>query len=251
MLLFAHLCIGAIAGLYLYRATKVPGMVAIATVAALLPDLIDKPLEVLWGGRFGQVALFHTFLVFVILGLIGIIVLLVFRSPVPAVVAGMVGLHQVVDLLWLNPQNWFYPFLGAIPESCPCPAPSLPAAAASTAMAIPVEAPGHFLLRSVMGEVLSPSEWVFLLVLVLLLFSPTMQGKGFRWGAGLLALLAVGAIAPAAGLPIVLAAEDGLAMERLLLVVAAVEAVALWHYGRLEALDAKGREPPGSPTEPG
>ena len=41
-----------------------------------------------------------------------------------------------------------------------------------------------------------------------------------------------------------LAAEDGLAMERLLLVVGAVGAAALWYYGRLYEMD-KGEKEPG------
>jgi hypothetical protein len=227
MLIFGHLCIGAVVGLYLFRATKNPAMVLIASVGSLLPDLIDKPLEVLGAGDIiGQVALFHTFLVFLILGAIGVLFLGLSRSPVPAVVAGMVGLHQVVDLLWTNPVTWLYPFLGEIP-SC-CPAPSLPHATG----VIPVEAPVHFVWRAILGEILSPSEWVFLLVLALILLSPGLGRRAFLWGSGLLALLSIASIAPVLGMHVRLAAEDGMAMEELLLVVSAVGAAGLWLYDR-------------------
>jgi membrane-bound metal-dependent hydrolase YbcI (DUF457 family) len=230
MLIFGHLCIGAVVGLYLFRATKNPAMVLIASVGSLLPDLIDKPLEVLGAGDIlGYEALFlHTFLAFVILGAVGILSLRLLRSPVPAVVAGMVGLHQVMDLMWTTPEKWLYPFLGPIPQSCSCLTPSLLPAAGGIAVEVPV----NFIWRAIQGEILSPSEWVFLLVLALILLYPRLDGRAILWGSGLLALLSIASLAPVLGMPVALATEDGMAMEDLLLVVSVAGAAGLWFYDR-------------------
>ena len=230
MLVFGHLCIGAVVGLYLSRATKNPSMILIASVGSLLPDLIDKPLEVLGAGDIlGHEALFlHTFLAFVILGAVGILALRLLRSPVPAVVAGMVGLHQVMDLMWTTPEKWLYPFLGEIPQSCSCLTPSLSPVLGGISMEVPVS----FIWRAISGEVTSPSEWVFLPVLVLILLSPRLDGKAILWGSGMLAMLSIAALAPFMGLPFHLTAEGGKGMEELLFVVSVAGAAGLWLYDR-------------------
>ncbi len=64
MLIFCHLCIGAIAGLALARVTRDLRMVPLAAVASVIPDLVDKPLGyLLYGDILGHGRLyFHTLL---------------------------------------------------------------------------------------------------------------------------------------------------------------------------------------------
>ncbi len=245
MLVFAHACIGAIIGLYLSRMTRNPSMVLFAILGSLLPDLVDKPLEVLGlGDILGYEALFfHTLLALGILALIGILALRFFGSPVPAVVAGMVGVHQAMDLMWMTPQSWLYPFLGGLSQSCSCLTPALETVPGTPAMNVPLD----FVWRVAGVEVLSPSEWVFSAVLVLILLAPRLDGKALLWGSGLLAVLALAALAPFAGLPVHLIAEGGIEMEVLLVFVSAAGAAGLWLYDRR---DRAGQEVSSSDHRP-
>jgi hypothetical protein len=232
MLIFGHLCIGAVLGLFLSRLTRNQSMVLFAVFGSLLPDLVDKPLELLGlGDILGYEVLFlHTFLALIVLCVAGTIAFRISGSPVPAVIAVTVGLHQVMDLMWTAPGRWFYPFLGPIRRSCSCLTQSHPHLIGP----ISVKAPLIFFGRTVAGEVLSPSEWVFLVVLALILLAPRLEGRAFLWGPGMLGILSIASIAPLAGLPVHLIAEGGTEMDELLLVVSAAGSLGLWLYDRLD-----------------
>jgi hypothetical protein len=234
MLIFAHLCIGAVIGLHLSRVTKNPSLVLFSILGSLLPDLVDKPSEVLGlGDILGYEALFlHTLLALAILAVAGILALHLFRSPVPAIVAGMVGTHQVLDLMWLTPEEWLYPFLGPIPQSCSCLTPSLSPIPGTLALDVPID----FVWRQIAVEIFSPSEWVFFVVLALILLAPRLDRRALLWGSGLLAVLSLAALVPFAGLPVHLIAEGGMEMEVLLVLVSCAGAAGLWLYDRKDRM---------------
>ena len=191
MLVFCHLCIGAVLGLFLVRSTRDPGMVALAALGSILPDLVDKPIGYLvYGDILGHGRLYlHTLLFLALIAFAGLLAWRFGRSRAVAVLAGLVGLHQLMDLMWLSPVTWLYPFLGPFP----------------TEAAVEL---GGWLFSL---EVLSVSEWVFLAVIALVFLSVTRgDGRLLAWGS--LALLVLGIATPAwlGGLPLHLL-PDGMA----------------------------------------
>ena len=191
MLIFCHLCIGAIIGLFLARSTRDKGMVALAAIGSILPDLVDKPVGYLvYGDILGHGRLYlHTLLFLALLACAGLLAWRLTRSRAPAVLAGLVGLHQLMDLMWLAPVTWLYPFLGPFP----------------TEAAVDL---GGWLFSL---EVYSVSEWVFLVVLALVGLS-VVRGDARPLACGSLALLILGIATPAwlGGLPLHLL-PDGMA----------------------------------------
>ena len=239
MLAFAHLCIGAIAGMLLLSWTGNRILFPVAVIASLLPDLVDKPLEIFGLGEIlgYEVLILHTLLALII---IGVLAFLVYRlSPshelalAVAVVALMVGLHQVMDLAWMSPERWLYPFLGPIPQSCSCLSPEVAPAPGALALQIPLGFAG----KTIADEILSPSEWVFGVVLALVIVSPWLGKRAFLWGSALLLIMAAAALAPLAGLPLHLTTQDGRQMEILLVLIAAAGAAGLWFCYRWDPKD--------------
>jgi hypothetical protein len=251
MLVFAHVCIGAIAGLYFARWTGERYMLLVGILGSLLPDLVDKPLEVFGlGDLLGyEVLVLHTLLALVILCLAGLIAYRFFSPPVPAIMALLiitVGLHQVMDIVWANHVKWLSPFLGPIPRSGSYP--SLPHAIEAGRPAMWVIA--GLGVRVLFEELRSASEWIFALVTTLILLVPWLGGRAVRWGAALLGVISLWTLASfgtLAGLPVPVI-DAGRSHEELLLLVSAAGAVALWYYDRGERKkrDA-GEAAPGTP----
>jgi membrane-bound metal-dependent hydrolase YbcI (DUF457 family) len=237
MLVFAHLCIGAIAGLFFARLTGYRYMVLVGMLGSILPDLVDKPLEVLGlGDILGyEVLILHTLLALVILSMAMLLAHRFLPPPLPAVMALIVlvaGLHQVMDLAWMAPGRWLYPFLGPIPQSCSCLTPELMEEAGGLAL----EVPAGFVWTTILEELLSTSEWVFAGVTALILLAPRLGERAIRWGAvllGALSLWTLVSFATLAGIPVPVI-DDGHRIEELLLVVSAGGALALWYYDRGE-----------------
>jgi hypothetical protein len=113
MLIGAHIFAGALLGLVVWQLVNDRRAVPFCMAGSILPDLIDKPLgllfpSVLGGGR----TIFHALII------AGFLLLCtgIFARPASrwlgAGVAGAVLLHQVMDEMWTLPANWLYPFLG-------------------------------------------------------------------------------------------------------------------------------------------
>ncbi len=210
MLIFCHLCIGSIIGLYLSRRTGDTRMVTMAALGSIIPDLVDKPLgylvygDILGHGRF----YLHTLLFLLVLACLGAFVLHFHRSYIVALIAGLVGLHQIMDLMWLTPVTWFYPFLGAVPSETP------------------VELGGWLFAI----EFESLSEWVFLGVLLMVIFATLKDRRFLPWGS--LALLALGitALAGLSGLPLHLVPDDTGQTGLMLALVSFAGSLGLWLY---------------------
>ena len=113
MLIAAHIFAGALLGLVFLHLVKDRRAVPFCMAGAILPDLMDKPLGlvfpfVLPGGR----TLFHALIIAGII-LVGTFLLVRSRSRwLGAGVACAVLVHQVMDEMWMLPANWFWPLLG-------------------------------------------------------------------------------------------------------------------------------------------
>jgi membrane-bound metal-dependent hydrolase YbcI (DUF457 family) len=113
MLIFAHIFAGALLGLGFWHLTNDRRAVILCIIGSIIPDLIDKPLgllfpSVLGGGR----TLFHALVIILILLLFTFIFIQLKDRLLAAGVACALLLHQVLDEMWLEPENWFFPLLG-------------------------------------------------------------------------------------------------------------------------------------------
>ncbi len=157
MFIFAHVFIGALFGFILWHLTNERRAIPLCSAGSILPDLVDKPLgllfpAVLGGGR----TVFHSLgIVFIIL----IVTLLVFQSNTRlsgAGVAGAVLLHQVFDEMWTLPATWYYPLFGPF-----------------QGMMIP-----DYIGTCFWFEITNPSEWLFMIGTLIVLVQ-SYQGVTF------------------------------------------------------------------------
>jgi membrane-bound metal-dependent hydrolase YbcI (DUF457 family) len=113
MLIFAHIFAGALLGLGFWHLTNDRRAVILCIIGSIIPDLIDKPLglllpSVLGGGR----TLFHALLIILMLLLCIFMFIQSKERLLAAGVAFALLLHQLLDEMWLEPENWFFPLLG-------------------------------------------------------------------------------------------------------------------------------------------
>lgn len=167
VLVFCHLFIGTVLGLFLYQATGKRLLVGACALGAILPDLIDKPLGHLilknsldYGRIFAHSLLFITVLV-----ILALVLWKARSSLLLGAVAAGVGTHLILDNMWDLPVSLFYPLLGPFEQ-------------------------GHFpdyFGSSMVTELSSPLEWLFGLV-VLMIFLDLYYD---RFGGSLLGAKAV------------------------------------------------------------
>ena len=116
MYLLAHLLAGILLGIllaYLFQDTR---LIPACAFGSILPDLIDKPVGLLLlADTIGYGRIYcHTLLFTGLVLFIGILVYT--RYPrigilFLALTAGVLS-HQVLDAMWLEPNNWYWPALG-------------------------------------------------------------------------------------------------------------------------------------------
>jgi hypothetical protein len=114
MYFFFHVFAGAVLGLLIGDILHDRRWVLLCTFGAVLPDLIDKPLGLIffessigYGRIFG-----HSLLAVLLLLVLGLVVWKWLKSPVVMGIAVGVLSHQVLDLMWREPENWLYPLYG-------------------------------------------------------------------------------------------------------------------------------------------
>lgn len=151
MYLLCHLAAGLIIGVALFWYFRDPVLILAAALGGILPDLIDKPLgHIILKSTLDYGRIYGHGLIFSLLVLAaGILVWHYYRSLAGVALALGVLSHQLLDMMWLLPANWFYPLLGPFqPEYVP-----------------------DFFADGLLRELSNPSEWLFAAaVLVLLLF---------------------------------------------------------------------------------
>jgi hypothetical protein len=114
MYLFFHLLTGTILGFLIGDLLKDRRWVIPCAFGAILPDLVDKPLGmVILSQSIGDGRIYgHTLLAVFTLGILGILFLKIWKTPVIAGIAAGILSHQVLDLMWEEPKNWLYPAYG-------------------------------------------------------------------------------------------------------------------------------------------
>ncbi|MCK9276547.1 MAG: metal-dependent hydrolase [Methanoculleus sp.] len=142
----AHVMAGVLIGLVLAAIVGDRRVVALGALGAVLPDPIDKPIgHIILAGtvNYGRIY-FHGLTVFFLILLTG---LLLYRHRrrigLLAVAAGMAS-HQILDGMWRHPVEWFWPFLGPLPQH---------------------HYSEHFLWDTIRQGLAQPSEWLFLLLI--------------------------------------------------------------------------------------
>ena len=148
MLIFAHIFAGALLGLGLWHLTNDRRAILVCVVGSILPDLIDKSLalvfpSVVGGGR----TVFHSLNIVIIILLVTLIFVRSNFRLVGIGVACAILLHQILDEMWIQPPNWFYPLLG------PFQGQMIP----------------DYLGTYFWYEITNPSEWVFMIASVAIL----------------------------------------------------------------------------------
>ena len=155
MFIFAHVFAGALLGLVCWHLIQDRRVILVCIAGSLLPDLIDKSLGLLFpaflgGGR----TVFHS------LGLVFLLLIVTFmfvqssRRVLGVGFAGAILLHQVLDQMWHEPANWFYPLLGPFQGSM-----------------IPDYIRNYFWF-----EITNPSEWMFMAGTVVILVKSYQGG---------------------------------------------------------------------------
>jgi membrane-bound metal-dependent hydrolase YbcI (DUF457 family) len=114
MYFFFHLIAGILLGLLIGDLLRDSRWIIPCIIGAVLPDLIDKPVGyILLPGivGYGRV-FFHTLPVFAVLLIIGLLLWRYRKSPIILAIAIGILSHQLIDMMWEDPANWLYPFLG-------------------------------------------------------------------------------------------------------------------------------------------
>jgi len=113
MLIFAHIFAGALLGLGFWHLTNERRAVILCIIGSIIPDLIDKPLGLVFPAALGSGrTVFHTLVIVLILLLC---VFILFQARSWLLGGGLVCallLHQLMDEMWTLPANWFWPLLG-------------------------------------------------------------------------------------------------------------------------------------------
>jgi len=151
MFLLFHLCTGLLLGLFVAGTVHDRRTIGICAIAAVLPDLVDKPLgHLLFPALFGTGRIFfHTLLILAVACLVGSLVLWKYRTPIGLYVAAGIGLHQFFDAMWREPTNWFWPALGWFRQ---------------------VSYDNYF-LHALWGELTSPIEWLAFIAICLIILA--------------------------------------------------------------------------------
>jgi membrane-bound metal-dependent hydrolase YbcI (DUF457 family) len=140
MFIFAHVFCGALIGLLFWHLSNDRRAVPVCIVGAILPDLIDKPLSILFPEILGSGrTMGHTLLFFTILFVVGILIWHYRHTLLGVAFACALASHQVLDAMWTELASWLYPVLGPFPL-----------------FMIP-DYTGYYLWL----EISNPSEWVF------------------------------------------------------------------------------------------
>ena len=160
MLFLGHLVIGLIIGFILYEFFHDQTIIIYVAIGSVLPDLVDKPLgHIIFASTLDNGKIFfHSLIIVLLFFITGLIVWRLYKSHSFIFVAVGVFLHQIVDMMWTQPVNWYYPFFGQYQA----------------------EAHADYFLNAIIAELTSVTEWIFfiaLLAIAFLMYINTKQQK--------------------------------------------------------------------------
>lgn len=114
MYFFFHVFTGIVLGLLIGDILHDRRWILPCILGSFLPDLVDKPLGlIIFADSIADGRIFtHTLLAAGVLALLGLVIWKWQKTPVVLGIAAGVISHQVLDLMWGDPQNWLYPFFG-------------------------------------------------------------------------------------------------------------------------------------------
>jgi membrane-bound metal-dependent hydrolase YbcI (DUF457 family) len=114
MYFFFHLFTGIILGLLTADFARDRRWIIPCALGAVLPDLIDKPVgHIIFAQSIGFGRIYsHTLLFFILILLAGLACWRWWKNPFFLALAVGVMSHQVLDLMWNEPANWFWPLYG-------------------------------------------------------------------------------------------------------------------------------------------
>lgn len=134
--------------------------IPLCIASSLIPDLVDKPLAIIFPALGSGRTIFHS--LFIVL-IVAIIVLIISKNRYMlygVAVVCCIFIHQLLDAMWLNTNIWVYPLFGQFP------------------LVAPPDYTGYYLWL----EITTPSEWIFLLVAVVMLLKIFSIGHGISKG---------------------------------------------------------------------
>ncbi len=184
MFVFAHMVCGILLGLGFSYLTHDRRAIPLCIVSSLIPDLIDKPLGIIFPALASGRTIFHS--LFIIL-IVAIIVLILSKNRYMlygVAVVCCIFVHQLLDAMWLNTNIWAYPLFGHFP------------------LVTPPDYTGYYLWI----EITTPSEWIFLFVAIVMLFKIFSEGNcipkdgSYLWSVTTVLLAGMGILMVAASL---------------------------------------------------
>lgn len=148
MLFLGHLVIGLIIGFILYEFLHDRTIIVFVAIGSILPDIIDKPLgHIILGSTLDNGKIFyHSFIIVLLFFITGLLVWKWYKSHSFLVISLGIFLHQIVDLMWKRPVNWYYPLLGPYQ----------------------IEAHKDYFLNALVAELTSVTEWFFFIAILTL-----------------------------------------------------------------------------------
>ena len=116
MFVFAHAFLGALIGLGFWQLAGDRRALPLCILSAVLPDLLDKPLALLFPGLFGTGrTIAHSLLFFSLVLMAGLLVWRYRHSLLGLACACGILSHQVLDAMWRVQATWFFPLFGPFP----------------------------------------------------------------------------------------------------------------------------------------
>jgi hypothetical protein len=114
MYFFFHLVTGIILGLLIGDILDDRRWILPCAMGAILPDLIDKPVGyILFPTTIGYGRIFaHTLFVAILVLALGIVIWKMLHNPVVLGLGIGILSHQILDQMWRQPVNWYYPLFG-------------------------------------------------------------------------------------------------------------------------------------------
>lgn len=154
MFFFAHAFLGILIGLGFWQITGDRRALPLCILSAVLPDLLDKPLALMFPGLFGAArTIAHSLLFFTLVFIAGFLVWQYRHTLLGMACACCILSHQVLDAMWSVPVTWFFPLCGPFPS-----------------FIIPDYVDHYFWL-----QISSLSEWIFAFACIVILICWSMS----------------------------------------------------------------------------